>query len=294
MVRGEDDRPLLRDVLAPDAAHAEVQVEERLQDRADDPVDERVHAARAGAVEESGAIHARFTACERAGYMAVRVRSRSPWPSTRAQTARGAVAGVVAAGVWAAQQPLDKRVFGVDYDDTELLGKFVTRGDAWPVVGTAMHLANGAVFGALYASIAPRMPLPSWGRGPVAALAEHVATWPLDGPDGPLHPARKDMPPLARNPRAFAQATWRHFLFGVVLGELERRLNAPKDPDVPAYEHVASRTATATSSTSSSRPEGRFSDAFASGAIRTLVRMDEVLSGTTTRSRIAEILPAPV
>ena len=46
----------------------------------------------------------------------------------RAKTARGALAGAVAAGVWAAQQPLDKTVFGVDYDDTELLGKAVTRG----------------------------------------------------------------------------------------------------------------------------------------------------------------------
>ena len=158
----------------------------------------------------------------------------------RARTARGALAGVIAAGTWALQQPLDKRVFGVDYDDTELLGKFVTRGDAWPVVGTAMHLANGAVFGAAYASIAPRLPLPSWGRGPFAALVEHATTWPLTILSDQFHPARKEMPALARNPRALAQATWRHFLFGVVLGEVERRLNAPKDPDVPAYEHVAS------------------------------------------------------
>jgi hypothetical protein len=31
----------------------------------------------------------------------------------RVRTARGALAGAVAAGVWAAQQPLDMRVFGV-------------------------------------------------------------------------------------------------------------------------------------------------------------------------------------
>jgi hypothetical protein len=45
---------------------------------------------------------------------------------------------------------------------------------------------------------------------------------------------------LAVDPRAFAQATWRHLVFGVVLGELERRLNAPQDEDVPPYEHVVS------------------------------------------------------
>jgi hypothetical protein len=161
-------------------------------------------------------------------------------PSDQARTARGALAGAVAAGLWAAQQPLDKRVFGVDYDDTELLGKTVTRGSAWPVAGWAMHLANGALFGAIYANAAPRIPLPSWARGPAAGLAEHVATWPSMTLVDRLHPARKDLPDLALNPRAFGQGVWRHLLFGVVLGELERRLNPPADPDVPSYEHVAS------------------------------------------------------
>ena len=40
----------------------------------------------------------------------------------RDRTLRGAVAGALAAGVWLAQQPLDKPLFGVDYDDGELLG----------------------------------------------------------------------------------------------------------------------------------------------------------------------------
>jgi hypothetical protein len=158
----------------------------------------------------------------------------------RAQTLRGALAGAVAAGVWAAQQPLDKRVFGLDYDDTELLGKLVTRGPAWLPVGTALHVANGAAFGALYANVAPRLPLPSWARGPAAALAEHVSSWPLTGLADSLHPARDDLPRLLPSPRAFAQATWRHLLFGVVLGELERRLNADAESEIRDYEHVVS------------------------------------------------------
>ena len=141
-------------------------------------------------------------------------------PLDQARTARGALAGAVAAGVWAAQQPLDKRGFAVDYDDTELLGKTVTKGAAWPFVGLAMHLANGAVFGALYANVAPRIPLPSWARGPAAAMAEHLATWPSMVAVDRFHPARKDLPTLATNPRAFAQATWRHALFGFALGRL--------------------------------------------------------------------------
>ena len=42
-------------------------------------------------------------------------------PVRRVHAARGALAGAVAATVWAAQQPLDKRVFGVPYDDCDLL-----------------------------------------------------------------------------------------------------------------------------------------------------------------------------
>ena len=162
--------------------------------------------------------------------------------ATSAQTARGAVAGAVAAGVWAAQQPFDKAVFGVQYDDLELLGKAVTRGPAWVPVGTALHVANGALLGALYANVAPRMPLPSWARGPFAALLENLATWPLTIVAERVHPARKEMPNLSRNPRAFAQATWRHLLFGFVMGELERRLNAPEEAEVPPYEHVVIST----------------------------------------------------
>lgn len=157
-----------------------------------------------------------------------------------AQTLRGALAGTVAAGVWAAQQPLDQRLFACDYDDTELLGKLVTRGDGWRPVGLAMHLADGAVFGAVYAHGAPRLPLPSWLRGPTAALTEHVALWPLMALIDRVHPARRDMPKLFLSPRAFAQATWRHLLFGIVLGELERRLNSSGDEEIPDYADVVS------------------------------------------------------
>ena len=156
------------------------------------------------------------------------------------RTLRGALAGAAAAAVWAAQQPLDKRVFGVEYDDTELLGKLVTRGRAWAPLCAAMHVVNGAVFGAVYANVAPRLPLPSWARGPAAGLTEHVSTWPLTALVDTVHPARDDMPKLVSSPRAFAQATWRHLLFGVVLGELERRLNASDDAEVQPYEHVVS------------------------------------------------------
>lgn len=141
------------------------------------------------------------------------------------RTVNGALAGAVAAGVWAAQQPLDKRAFGSDYDDVELLGKLVTRESGWQAAGLAMHMANGAVFGATYALVRPLVPLPPLVTGAVAGLAEHAAFWPLGRLIDRHHPARSELEPLGGNGRAFAQATWRHLLFGLVLGELERRLN---------------------------------------------------------------------
>src|SRR5215218_1745619 len=86
----------------------------------------------------------------------------------RTRTLRGALAGAAAAAVWAAQQPLDQRVFGVRYDDAELLGRFVTDGRAAYPVGLAMHIANGALFGAAYANAARGLPVPSFLRGPLA------------------------------------------------------------------------------------------------------------------------------
>jgi hypothetical protein len=137
----------------------------------------------------------------------------------------GAIAGAAAAAVWAAQQPLDKRVFGSGYDDTELLGKLVIRGPGSVAAGVAMHVANGAVFGAVYALVRPLVPAPPLVTGVAAALGEHLALWPLGRVVDRLHPARAELEPLAGNRRAFAQSTWRHFLFGVTLAELERRLN---------------------------------------------------------------------
>jgi len=71
-------------------------------------------------------------------------------------------------------------------------------------------------------------------------MAEHLATWPGTAALSRLHPAADKFPPLWGSSRAFAQATWRHLLFGLVLGELERRLNDEPDAELPSYEHVVS------------------------------------------------------
>jgi hypothetical protein len=149
----------------------------------------------------------------------------------RTRTLRGAVCGAVAAAAWALEQPLDKIAFGSRYDDVELLGKAITRGEGWYPVGLALHMQNGAIFGAAYANLAPVLPLPPTLRGPVIALVQHMVFWPLGALSDRYHPARGELPVFAGNRRAFAQSAWRHVLFGIVLGELERRLNADREPE---------------------------------------------------------------
>jgi len=146
----------------------------------------------------------------------------------RSRTLRGALAGGAAAAVWYAQMPLDKRLFGCDFDDAELLGALAGGGAA---AGALLHLQNGALAGALYANVAPSLPVPPRLRGAVAALVEHAATWPAMALVSPA---------LARSGRAFLQSAWRHLLFGFVLGELERRLNGPVELRPVSDEAVAS------------------------------------------------------
>jgi len=145
---------------------------------------------------------------------------------------RGALAGGIAAGVWALQQPLDKRALRCGYDDVELLGRAVLpRADRarWYPAGLLLHVQNGAMFGAAYAGVLgpvlARGGVPRALGAPLVALVENFGLWPLGRLSDRFHPARDDLPGLTGNRRALAQATWRHMLFGIVLGELERRLN---------------------------------------------------------------------
>jgi hypothetical protein len=84
---------------------------------------------------------------------------------------------------------------------------------------------NGAIFGAAYARLKPSLPGPAVLRGLLLGLSEHVATWPMVALVDRYHPARKELPKLTANPRAFGQATIRHAVFGVVLGLIEDDLN---------------------------------------------------------------------
>jgi hypothetical protein len=135
---------------------------------------------------------------------------------------RAAGAGAAAATVWGLLEPVDQRLLGCDYSDIAVLGKAVTRGPHWRVAGFALHAANGAVFGLAFDELRGRLPVSARRLAVGLAITEHLTLYPLCYFIDRYHPARGEpgIPPLLRNPRAFAQATWRHALFGTVLGRL--------------------------------------------------------------------------
>ena len=139
-----------------------------------------------------------------------------------AERLRAATAGAAAATVWALLEPLDQRLLRCDYSDVALLGKAVTRGPHWRAAGFALHAANGAAFGLVLHELQRRTGADRRRLALGLALGENFGLYPLSALVDRYHPARggPGIPPLLTNPRALAQATWRHTVFGVVLGRL--------------------------------------------------------------------------
>ena len=137
---------------------------------------------------------------------------------------RTAAAGAAAATAWGLLEPLDQRLLRCDYSDIAVLGKAVTRGPHWRIIGFAFHAANGALFGLVFDEIHRRLRKDPRRLAVTLALAEHLTLYPLCYFIDRYHPARGEpgVPPLLSNPRAFLQATWRHALFGSVLGSLAK------------------------------------------------------------------------
>jgi hypothetical protein len=135
---------------------------------------------------------------------------------------RAASSGAIAATVWGLAEPLDQRLLRCDYSDVAVLGKAVTRGPRWRAAGFAIHAVNGAVFGLVFEELRGRVPVGPRKLAVAMALAEHTALFPLGALVDRYHPARGEpgIAPVLTSPRAFAQATWRHLLFGTVLGRL--------------------------------------------------------------------------
>ena len=137
---------------------------------------------------------------------------------------RSAAAGAAAATVWGLLEPLDRRLLRHDYSDVALLGKAVTRGPLWRPLGFALHAGNGAVFGLAFHEGRRLTGAEPRRLALGMALVEHAALFPLGALVDRRHPARGEPGVVGVfSGRAFAQATLRHAVFGVVLGRLAGR-----------------------------------------------------------------------
>src|SRR5262245_18114456 len=134
---------------------------------------------------------------------------------------RAAAAGSVAALVWGALEPLDRRLFRHDYADVAVLGKAFTRGPEWQPLGFAMNALIGVIFGLAHNELAQRDDRDRRRLALHLALLEHLALFSTGRLVDRHHPARGEpgVETLFSVP-AFAQSTVRHALFGLVLGLL--------------------------------------------------------------------------
>jgi hypothetical protein len=129
------------------------------------------------------------------------------------------IPGIAAATVWATAEPLIGRALGIPwYSDARLVGRTLTRGPLWRPLGIAVHLANGATFGAVFARLGGR----GWKQGVLAAEAESALLWPGMAVIDRIHHDRRigEWPPLLVNGRVFAYEAVVHAIFGAVLGTL--------------------------------------------------------------------------
>ena len=211
------------------------------------PVDERVDAARGacarGGCEQAASPPSRSVHRQRTHLRRASLRCRR-WSSQR--SVNGALAGAV--GRRRLGGPAAARQAGLrsGYDDVELLGKLVTRGDAWPAAGLgAPPGERGGLRGRLRAGCGRSCPGPAGGagadRGADRALRP-CGRWPAGGP---LPPRPQGAHAADRQPRALAQATWRHVLFGAGAGRARAAPERTEASEPPPCRRR--RTATATS-----------------------------------------------
>lgn len=135
------------------------------------------------------------------------------------EAARGALAGAGAALAWAGAEPISRALLRTPYSDVRLLGGMVVRrGAGWRLAGLGLHVANGALFGAVFAALGGR----GWRHGVVAAQIENAVLWPGMALADLLHPDVRsgEWPRLLTDGRVAAHEVLMHGVFGAVLGAL--------------------------------------------------------------------------
>jgi hypothetical protein len=132
-----------------------------------------------------------------------------------------AAAGVVAAAAWIAAEPAIRRLAGGPHRELRLISGLVSPNRGGDRLGLAVHLANGAAFGAAFSRLG------GYGipRAVLAAQAENAILWPGMAVADRVHPDVRSgaWPRLLSDRGAIAQEVGGHLVFGVVLGALLRR-----------------------------------------------------------------------
>lgn len=140
--------------------------------------------------------------------------------------------GVISVVVYTAVMEADRGITGSRIDDLILLGRpaVPNRPDLARRVGAGLHLANGAVIGIAYATLAhDRLPGPPWLRGVTALMVENLALYPAMLPLRTLHPAIRDgqLDDYWSWP-AFVESLPPHLVYGALVGPLYERFRTPR------------------------------------------------------------------
>jgi hypothetical protein len=144
----------------------------------------------------------------------------------------GIVSGLAGGAAFAAVMKLDIALSGEPVDDFRLLAAFGPLRGKWRIVGPAIHAANSASLGALFALTSDRLRGPGWRRGLTFALIENTVLWPVIIVLDRVHPAIRsgDLPPYNRL-WPFIAENVRHAAFGIALGAVYERLERRRVPD---------------------------------------------------------------
>jgi hypothetical protein len=140
--------------------------------------------------------------------------------------AAGIVAGSIAGVAFLLAMAVDLAIFRNRTNDLRLLSGMVPKGGrAWPVLGTAMHMFNGALLGAVYAHVEHRLPGPGWLKGTIFGLVENMVLWPIIMVLDRVHPEikRGTLEPFNRFV-PFVQEILRHIAYGATLGWVYEQL----------------------------------------------------------------------
>ncbi len=141
---------------------------------------------------------------------------------------RAALAGAAGSAVYLAEMAIDLPLLDCPTDDLLLLGGLITRNPRiWPILGGAMHFANGIALAQVYALVERRLPGPPWVRGVLFTLIENTVFWGIVPLFDRYHPAIVEgkLPKMNR-PMPFLQQVLRHIAYGAVLGAVYGRKRA--------------------------------------------------------------------